>query len=427
MTQRERYLSIGIGGLFVVLALNWGFNQYRSAISYRQTRLRALSGETETLQAQWLAGAQAERQLGEYKVRSLSSDPEVARSSYQAWLLSTVGRLGVDDAVVDPISISPVDDLYTQFGFRVSGKTDLKGFVDLVYAIQSRDQLHRIREISFAPARRTLRQTLDNAQTDDERLTVVMMIDAIAMNMADVAPPPPSTDPSWRITRSLDESRKTILNRNFFQPPNQPPQFEGETQVIAYRGKETGIPLKFSDPENNRVRVSVEGQLPEWVQWDAESEKLVVTPPADASDPEGSGEEGSDLEGDGPSRAIDQFEVQVIATDDGYPHRQTTQSLIVKTQPPPPPPATPPPAAGFDDATQTFLTALVQGGDDWTAWMNVRTRGTTLKLKVGDEFEIGSIQGKVTGVTARRVTLEIDGQSYELQPAGKLSDVLEGA
>ncbi len=428
MTQRERYLSIGIGGLFVVLALNWAFNQYRAATTSRQTRLRSLASETETLQSQWLAGAKAERQLGEYKVRSLSSDPEVAKSSYQAWLLSTVGGLGVDDAVVDPISIAPVDDLYTQFGFRVSGKTDLKGFVDLVYAIQSRDQLHRIRQISFSPSRKTLRQAVDSKQVDDQAIDVVMMIDAVALNMADAAPPSPSPDPSWRITRSLAASRETILNRNFFQPPNQAPQFEGETQVIAYRGKENDIPLKFSDPENNHVNVSIEGDMPEWVKWDAESEKLVVTPPADADGfvEKGSDEESSDQASSEPPGAIEQFEVQVIATDDGYPHRQTTQSLVVKTQPAPTP-AAPKVAPGFDDATQTFLTALVQGGDDWRAWMNVRTRGKTLKLKIGDEFEIGSISGKVTGVTARQVTLEINGESYELRPAGKLSDVLEGS
>ncbi|TWT66380.1 hypothetical protein [Allorhodopirellula solitaria] len=419
MTQRERYLSIGIGGLFVLFALNWGFNQYRSAVSYRQGRLNSLASAADDLQVQWLAGTQAERQLGEYKARSLSSDPEVAKSSYQAWLLSMVGKLNIGDAVVDPISIAPFDELYTQFGFRVSGKTDLKGVVDLVYAIQSRDQLHRIRQISFAPVRKSLSQVAGQRQESTDALSVVLMIDAIGLNIAEAQPAPPSEEPSWRITRSLEASRESILNRNFFQPPNQAPQFEGDTQMVAFRGKDNDLPLKFSDPENNRVNVSVEGELPEWVRWDAESAKLVVSPPADP-------ENTDDSEGDAP-KSIEEFEVQIVATDDGYPHRQTTQSLMVKTQAPPPPPEAPAAAPGFDDATQTFLTALVQGGDDWTAWMNVRTRGKTLKLKVGDEFEIGSIQGKVTGVTARRVTLEINGQSYELRPSGKLSDLLEGS
>lgn len=421
MNQRERYLSIGIGGLFLVLGSNWAFNQYRAAIKFRQGRVSALTSEAGDLQAKLLAGAEAERQLGEYKARSLSSDSEVAKSSYQAWLLSTVGGLGVADAVVDPISSGPVDDLYTQFGFRVSGKTDLKGVVDLVYAIQARDQLHRIREISFAPVRQTLRQAAGNAEADSNTLSLVLMIDAIGLNIAESVPTPPSEKPSWRITRSLDASREAILNRNLFQPPNQSPLFEGDVQIVAFRGTANELPLKFTDPENHNVSVNIQGDLPEWVRWDAESAKLVVTPPADADDTDA--DEGSEVQ----AKTIEQFEVQATATDDGYPHRQTTQSLVIKTQPPPTPPEAPKAAMGFDDATQTFLTALVQGGDDWTAWMNVRTRGKTLKLKIGDEFEIGSISGKVTGVTARLVTLEINGKTYELRPSGKLSDVLEGS
>ncbi|MCM2371684.1 hypothetical protein [Aporhodopirellula aestuarii] len=418
MTQRERYLSIAIGGLFVVIGFQWAFNQYRSAIRFRQNRLNSLANETENLQAQWLAGAEAERQLGEYKIRSLSSDTEVAKSSYQSWLLETVGRLGIADAIVDPVGDSPVGDLYTKFGFRVSGKTNLKGLVDLVYAIQSRDQLHRIRELQFAPVRQGVRRADAKTNENAETLNVLLTLDAISMSIADASPPPPSQTPSWRITRSLADSRDVILNRNLFQPPNQPPQYRGEEQIVAFRGEKNSVTFPFVDPENDSVSVRVEGYFPEWVEWDTDSERLIVTPPRENT------EDGSDDDGDTKTAMIDQFELQVIATDNGYPRRQTTQTMVVKMRSPPPPPAPQTPPPGFDDATQTFLTALVQGRDDWTAWMNVRTRGKTLKLKIGDEFEIGSVRGKVTGVTSRRVSLEINGQTYELRPAEKLSDVL---
>ncbi|MFG0288627.1 MAG: hypothetical protein ACF8CQ_10645 [Rhodopirellula sp. JB044] len=408
MNQRERFLSIAIGGLLLALGFQWAFNQYRSAVRFRQNRLNSLANETEKLQAQWLAGAEAERQLGEYKVRSLSSDAEVAKSSYQSWLLETVGRLGIADAIVDPVGEVPVGDLYTRFGFRVSGKTDLPGLVDLVYAIQARDQLHRIRELQFAPSRQGVRRT-EGKGDGGELLSVVLTLDAVSMAIAEATPAPPSEEPSWRITRSLAESRDTILNRNLFHPPNQPPRYLGDERIVAFRGQRNPVDFSFSDPEDDAVSVRVEGYFPEWVEWDGDSERLIVNPPLE-------NQEGEEV--------VEQFEVQVIASDNGYPRRETTLPLVVKMQSPPPPPKPETPPPGFDDATQTFLTALVQGRDDWTAWMNVRTRGKTLKLKIGDEFEIGSIRGKVTGVTARRVTLEIDGETYELRPAGKLSDVL---
>ncbi len=74
-----------------------------------------------------------------------------------------------------------------------------------------------------------------------------------------------------------------------------------------------------------------------------------------------------------------ELQVLVSVTDKGYPPRTSEQDLLVKVVDPPPPPQGPPPKPDFDDASQTVLTALVQGGDDWTAWMNVRTRGKTLE------------------------------------------------
>lgn len=412
MTNRERLLSLVVGSLFVIVGVQWVFNQYRSALSFRQNRLNALTGEAEAMQMRWLAGAEAERQLGEYKVRSLSSDPQVAQSSFQSWLLETAGEIGLLDAVVDPVSDIPVGDLYRRYGFRVSGKTDLSGLVDLVYAIEARDQLHRIRELNFSPVRKSMRRGASGEAESEDLLSVVVVMDAISLSIADAAPPTPTDEPSWRIAKSKEEYRTNILNRNFFEPPNQAPRYSGSEQLTATIGRSEDIKFDFNDPENDSIRLSIEGELPDWASWDEAAGRLKVSPPVPA-------------EGEGESPSIDSFELKVIASDDGYPSRETTQMVVIKTQSPPPPPKPEPPKPGFDDSTQTFLTALVQGRDDWRAWMSVRTRGTTLKLKVGDEFEIGSIRGKVTDVTARSVKLEIDGQTYELRPTEKLSSVLE--
>jgi hypothetical protein len=54
--------------------------------------------------------------------------------------------------------------------------------------------------------------------------------------------------------------------------------------------------------------------------------------------------------------------------------------------------------------------------------MHVRTRDMTLKLRVGDAFEIGSLKGKVVEVTPRKVILETEGRQFELRPSGNLSE-----
>ena len=128
------------------------------------------------------------------------------------------------------------------------------------------------------------------------------------------------------------------------------------------------------------------------------------------------------------SAELREFEVFVRAIDDGYPKRTTEQKLLVKVVEPPPPPATPAPKPEFDDASQTVLTGLVQGRDGWTAWMNVRTRGKTLKPRVGDAFEIGSVKGKVIDISANTVELETDdGRRFTLKPNDNLGEAAKRA
>jgi hypothetical protein len=117
----------------------------------------------------------------------------------------------------------------------------------------------------------------------------------------------------------------------------------------------------------------------------------------------------------------------VRATDNGYPTRSTDQELKIKVVPPPPPPPAEPPKLAFDDSTQTVLTGLVHGRNDWTAWMHVRTKNQTLKLRVGDQFEIGSLKGKVIEVTPRFVELEIDDRRFTLKPNGILKEAADRA
>lgn len=122
-----------------------------------------------------------------------------------------------------------------------------------------------------------------------------------------------------------------------------------------------------------------------------------------------------------------EFQIRVKATDNGYPSRTSEQDLTVKVVDPPPPPTLEPPKLKFDDAKQTVLTALVHGRNEWTAWMHVRTRDKTLRLKVGDGFEIGSLKGDVIEVTPRYVMLEIEGRRFTLKPAGNLSEAAQRA
>ncbi len=395
MTQRERILALAVGGMLLAVAMQWAFTKYRSGIRDRTNQLANLQNQKQQLEEQLFQGAYADRQMGEYIVRSLPSVPERAQGDYQRWLLNLVQTQGLAEAVVDPGTSIPVRDLsqrelYERFGFRVSGKTKLPQLIDLLHGFYAKDYLHRIREISFRPLK-------------SGDLALELTIDAAAMS---AAPPEHvvSDETSWRVDPNVEAYREKIMNRNFFSPPNQPPRYAGSPQVEVFVGKESRAELKFDDPEGHRLNYTLVGDVPDFIQLDVGSGSLKVN-----------------------ADSVGKHELLVRATDSGYPNRTIEQKLTldVKDSPPPPEPEKPKPE--FDDSTQTVLTGLVQGRDDWTAWMNVKTRGETLKLRVGDGFEIGSLKGTVIEVTQRFAVLEIDGKRFTLRPSGNLAEAAKSA
>ncbi len=389
MTQRERLLSILVGGLFAAVVVWWGFGKYSSAVKRRTNQITSLQNEQQRLGEQQLKGEYANRQMGEYLIRSLPGDPERAQSNYQQWLLNLAQTHDLSEADVDFNNSRPIG-IYQRLDFRMRGGTDIAGFIDLLHAFYAKDYLHRIRSLSLRPNK-------------EGNFTVELFIDAIGLLAAD-ANLPAREEISWRVDEQIATYRDPIMNRNFFEPPNGAPLYNGSTELEAIVGRDSPIPLTFKDPEGHTVRFEFAQPPPESVRLDPASGTLHVK-----------------------SDEKREFDLVVRAIDNGYPSRSTEQKLRVKVVDAPPPPTPPPAKLAFDDATQTVLTALVHGRDEWTAWMHVRTRDKTLHLQVGDSFEIGSLKGKVVDVTPRFVMLEIDGRRFTLKPAGNLSEAAKRA
>ncbi len=385
MNQRERFLAILVGGLMIAVVVWWGFGKYRSALKVRNNQIANLENEKQQLVEKQLQGEYANRQMGEYMARSLPGDPQIAQSNYQQYLLNMVQANGLTKAVVDLNSTRPIGGLYQQIDFRVQGNTTFPNFISLLHDFYARDYLHRIRDFSIRP-------------TKEGDFRVELSIDAIALLTAPENLPP-RKEPSWRVDGDATAYTEPIMNRNLFEPPNSAPRYEGRPEIEAIVGRESPAPLTFKDPEGHEMKFEFVETPPDFVSLDSRSGTLKV---------------------DSPEKR--EFEILVRAIDSGFPRRTTEQKLTIKVVDPPPPPPEDPPKLAFDDATQTVLTALVQGRDEWTAWMHVRTRDKTLRLKVGDQFEIGSLKGEVVAVTPRHVELEIDGRRFTLKPAGNLSE-----
>ncbi|TWU47196.1 hypothetical protein Poly51_49940 [Rubripirellula tenax] len=390
MTQRERFLAILVGGLLIAGGVWWGFDKYRTAVKKRTNEITRLQEEQQRLTEQQLQGEYANRQMGEYMVRSLPGNLEIAQGMYQQWLISIVQQNEIAGYSVDPIGPRPVGGLYHQMSFRVLGTADVPKTVALLHSFYAKDYLHRIRDLSLRP-------------TKTGSFTVELTVDAIAL-MTAPNELPERKDDSWRVDGSLAAYQDPIMNRNLFQPPNQAPRYEGSPTIEAIVGRETPAPLTFKDAEGNTLRYELIDGPTDLVSLSSESGTLKINSPDKK-----------------------EFPISVRVTDNGHPAQSTEQTLTVKVVDPPPPPAVEPEKPKFDDATQTVLTGLVKGRDDWEAWMHVRTRDKTLKLRVGDKFEIGTLKGEVIEVTRRYAVLEIDGRRFNLQQSGNLSEAAKAS
>ncbi len=392
MTQRERTLAILVLGLLLVVGLYWGFSRYQKALQFRDNRIAALTEEQLKLQEQLLQGAYADRQLGEYVSRSLPSSPERAQSDYMNWLLGWVNEYDLADPDVDAQGIQMVQDserqpLYQQLSFRVTGKADLPELIELLHGFYAKDYLHRIRELSVSQSR-------------SDHLALTMIIDAVSLNAADADAPPP-VDDSWRVGSNVAVYRDAILNRNFFAPPNQVPQFDGRPEIEAIVGETTEATLSFKDPEGHDLSYELAEDSPDFARLDPASGSLQLAP----------AETG-------------EYELLVRATDNGYPGRTAEQTLSVRVSEPTPEEA---PEPDFDDARLTFLTGLTEGRDGWMAWLKVRTRDETEHLRIGDGFQIGSVQGTVVAASSRYATIEAGGRRFDLKPGQSLAEAARDA
>ena len=382
MNEREKNLVKIIGAILVMYLLWAGYGRYQSAVSQRTRLISQLTSRQKELSEKINMGAVADGTFGEYRARSLPSNVEAADSQYRKWLLALVHGREMDNVDVSKATSRTISGIYQKFDFGIKGSMDLPALIGMMHDFYAKDYLHRIRELSISPRK--------------GGFTVSMKVDAIGLaNAPNDLPERP--EPSYRVDADAQAYIDAIMNRNLYEPPNQAPRYSGGRSIEAIVGRDSPTPLTFKDPEGHDVRFELAEEPPEFVRLDSRSGTLRVK-----------------------SDVTQEFELLVRAIDSGYPPQTTEQTITVRVVDPPPPPVAPPAEPSFDDASQTVLTALLQVRGDWTAWMHVRTRDETLKLKIGDTFEIGTLKGTIFDVTPRYATLEIDGRRFELRPSGNL-------
>lgn len=379
---------MGVGVVVGLFGLQAAISSVNSRWQAKQDLVDSARADWEAQQRIETAGTIAERQLQQLNAKSLPSKQETAVAEYSAWLHKIALDAGVTDINVTPPERPQKESLaYKEYKFVLAGQCRLDQWLDLMATYYDADYLHNLQSMKLTLT------TVPNV------IRIAFDSHALALNGAEPNQPASGLS-SGRLSRTVEQYKQVILDRNQFSPPNQAPTFAGPRSFELPRGTPWEQILKTEDAENHEVTLSLSGDsLPEGLSLTGKTLKWT---------PAENGE----------------FQVTLRTADDGWPSASHEELLTLKVVDPPPPAEAAPEPTKFDAATQAFISGLVSGRAGSEVWIHSRTEGKTLELSVGSTFEIGSIKGKVVSINLSEdfVELESDGQRWTVGMDTSLAD-----
>lgn len=388
ITKRERYLAIGVGVVVGLFGLQTVISSINSRWQAKQELVDSARADWAAMQRIETAGTIAERQLKQLSAKSLPSKQETAVAEYNAWLTKIALDAGVIDIKINPPERPLKESLaYKEYKFSLTGECRIDQWLDLMASYYDADYLHRLQsmKVTLTNVPRVIRISFDSH--------------ALALNGAKPNQPASGLS-SGRLSKTVEQYKQLILDRNQFSPPNRAPTIAGPRSFEIPRGTPWEQILKTEDAENHEVTLSlVDDKLPGGLSLAGKTLKWTPTENGD-------------------------FQFAVRSVDDGWPSATQEEKLTLKVIDPPAAPETAPEPTKFDAATQAFISGLVSGRAGSEVWIHSRTEGKTHELSVGSSFEIGSIKGKVISINLKEdyIELESDGQRWTVGMDTSLAD-----
>ncbi len=379
MTPREKLLALLAGLTAVAVGLLYaGSSLYRS-YSARQREISRLQSELQKNQLEIQRGIRIADQLDQRAQYALPLARDLARSLYQNWLVA----LASDHQLKQPqisvaTSVPRVGGVYEEHQFTLAGFADLEQLTRLLYDIQFAPILHAVRSLTIEPMR------------DQRELKFSITLAVVAM------PNAPQRNQLPRGERipdapDLEEYLGPILSRNLFGPENQPPRLRVESRYVAYRGRPFELRPQAEDPDKiDSVRVEI-----------------------DASKLPGARVGRSDGHLNWVPEALGEYTVVVRAVDNGFPTRESRQTVrIVVQDPPPPQPVAGPPAPSFNPARFAVVTGITSLNGQPQVWVSLRTEGRTVKVSPGEKFRVGPFEIELVSVDGKEVVFRSGDQTH---------------
>lgn len=389
MTQRERYLAIGVGVVVAILTANVGFKKITGTLAMKETRLENAQKELSELNSTIDSGMRAATRIQRLEKRALPSQEEEADAQYTSWLYAlskdvgltkvNIAPAGKPRKVVPPGARANAQAAYTVHEYRLDAECQTESLVDLLAKYYDRDYLQRIKALKISPAKQN---SVVNVELTSEVVSLPKNKDKKE----------PSLEPSGRLAMSIDEYKQKVLDRNLFSPPNKPPTFTtGRSHTATIGSQPWRLELDAKDPDGHNVKYELV----------TERDKL----PKDLTF------RGREISWRPAEKTTQEIEVRAI--DDGWPRKSTVLKLSLKAEDAPPPKVETPPAT-IDPAKHAFLTGLVSGRAGAQGWIRSKAEGISIDIVEGTEINVGSVKAKVIKINLREdhVELETDGSRW---------------
>lgn len=259
LQKREKVLAAVVAALLLILGGRMGFRVLYSPLSMRQAEVEALAQRIADRQSKVEAAMAAQARLAEYRHRSLPSDPQVARSLYQNWLLELADRIKLKGRKVESSDGRVVKGIYHNLPFTVRGEGSLEQLVQFLFEFYSAGHLHRIRRLSIKP------------QEKSSDLELIILIEALSLVDADRRDKL-TTLPGNRLAQSdLSVYRKNIVARNLFAPYRPPVVAQPPPPRERPKPPDPIDPSRFAYVT---AIVQVDGQPQVWVKARTKDENL---------------------------------------------------------------------------------------------------------------------------------------------------------
>ncbi|MEM7312083.1 MAG: hypothetical protein AAF497_02915 [Planctomycetota bacterium] len=208
LETRQKILYGALGLIVVLYGLDAAYRRfYEEPLAAAEMRTARLIKQRDKLRVEVAEGKRTVRLLNEIRKQSLPRDLELARSSYQNWLLqlsqsAELRQIGVD-ASEPARRASKGQVLYHSIQFTVRGRGSMNQVTKWLYEFYDAGYLHKIRNLTLSPILGT------------EQVNVSATIEAIVLQKATETQSLPLEAPS-NVAFSAPDAYSKIARRDLF-------------------------------------------------------------------------------------------------------------------------------------------------------------------------------------------------------------------